>query len=155
MMSEAPNLHRDVTVRPIPLELVRSVRHPVLRPGKPFETTFWPGDEEPLTTHFGAYLKDILAGVASLYKVSPPGTILENAWQLRGMAVLKEFQHQGLGSRLLIECIAYVRQQKGRLLWCNARAHACGFYQRHGFTIEGEPFDIPEIGPHYRMKKNL
>lgn len=155
MISEPPNLHRDITVRPISLDLVRCIRHAVLRPGKPFETTLWPGDEEFSTIHFGVYLKDILVGVASLYKASPPGTILENAWQLRGMAVLEKYQRQGLGSRLVEECIAHLLRQHGRLIWCNARVHACGFYQRHGFIIEGEPFEIPGIGPHYRMKKTL
>jgi hypothetical protein len=37
------------------------------------------------------------------------------------------------------------------LAWCNARAGSFGFYERFGFRRDGEPFELPDIGPHYRM----
>ena len=34
------------------------------------------------------------------------------------------------------------------IFWCNARVTAFGFYEKMGFTILGEAFDIPNLGPH-------
>jgi hypothetical protein len=36
-------------------------------------------------------------------------------------------------------------------VWCNARTPARGFYERAGFAVEGEEFELPEIGPHVLM----
>ncbi|HPO15520.1 MAG TPA: GNAT family N-acetyltransferase [Candidatus Hydrogenedentes bacterium] len=145
----------EIRVQPVSLDLVRTIRHPVLRPGKPFETTLWPGDEDFNTVHFGAFINGTLVGVASLFQKSCGATEENRVYQLRGMAVLEKFQYQGIGTGLIDYCIAYVRRRGGKLIWCNSRAHAAGFYQRHGFVIDGEAFDIPEIGPHYRMQRSL
>ena len=37
------------------------------------------------------------------------------------------------------------------MVWCNARTPARGFYERYGFVAEGEEFELPDIGPHFRM----
>ncbi len=42
-----------------------------------------------------------------------------------------------------------------RLLWCNARVVALGFYTKLGLHTEGDEFDIPGIGPHYVMTRWL
>lgn len=150
-----PYSREEIRVQPISLDLVRTIRHPVLRPGNPFETTLWPGDENSDTVHTGAYVNGVLVGVISIFKKSHPDTEEKEVYQLRGMAVLESFQRQGIGTRLIDYCIAHTRSQGGKMIWCNARAHAAGFYQRHGFVIDGEAFDIPEIGPHYRMQRSL
>jgi predicted GNAT family N-acyltransferase len=40
-------------------------------------------------------------------------------------------------------------------VWCNARTPAVGLYAREGFAIEGEEFELPEIGPHVVMTRSL
>jgi hypothetical protein len=40
-------------------------------------------------------------------------------------------------------------------VWCNARSPARGFYEREGFTIEGDTFEIAGIGPHFLMARAL
>ena len=40
-------------------------------------------------------------------------------------------------------------------LWCNARTPAVGFYQRMGWAVVSDVFEIPTAGPHVRMTKRL
>jgi len=56
---------------------------------------------------------------------------------------------------LLELCFDHIRAHGGRLLWCNARVVALGFYERLGFVTEGPEFDIHPIGPHYVMTRQL
>ena len=42
-----------------------------------------------------------------------------------------------------------------RLFWCNARVPALRFYQRHGWRIVSDQFDIPTAGPHRKLVKRL
>jgi predicted GNAT family N-acyltransferase len=49
---------------------------------------------------------------------------------------------------------AYAAEHGATRLWCNARTPAVGFYERHGWTTVGEEFDVPPIGPHYRMVRS-
>jgi predicted GNAT family N-acyltransferase len=57
----------------------------------------------------------------------------------------------GCGRALLAACVAHVQGQYGALLWCNARVEAAEFYARHGFHQVGDVFEIPTVGPHFRM----
>lgn len=125
---------------------VYPIRQQVLRPGLPPESAIFPGDELETTYHMGIYEEGSLVGIASLY---PEGD--DGAWRLRGMAVLPEHHGRGLGSKLLQACVAYAALHDGKLLWCNARIVARPFYELRGLNIVGEAFDIPGVGPHYRM----
>jgi ribosomal protein S18 acetylase RimI-like enzyme len=72
-------------------------------------------------------------------------------WQLRGMAVADGFQKQGLGGELVRACTEAIRKAGGQRIWCNARKSAANFYAGHGWKIVSEEFDIPTVGPHFRM----
>ena len=48
-----------------------------------------------------------------------------------------------------------VKQKGAKLLWFDARLIAVGFYKRLGFTIIGDQFEVPKVGPHYVMYKRL
>ncbi|TPW08355.1 MAG: acetyltransferase, partial [bacterium] len=74
-------------------------------------------------------------------------------WRLRGMATLPEARGTGLGGALLEACLDHIARNGGTRLWCNARTTAAGFYVRYSFNIHGEAFDLPGIGPHYRMSR--
>lgn len=130
---------------------VYPIREQVLRPDQPPEAAVFPGDELESTAHLGIYEEGSLVGIASLYQEGPEGYGLDNAWRLRGMAVLPEHHGHGLGSKLVHACMAYAAAHGGEQLWCNARVNARPFYEHLGLNIEGEPFDIPGVGPHYRM----
>jgi GNAT superfamily N-acetyltransferase len=134
-----------------------AVRWPILRPGFPRETAVFPGDDDPNTRHFGAFdASGALVGVTSIYRAPLPERPEEpGAWQLRGMATLDAVRGSGHGRDLVIACEQAVVATGGAFLWCNARIVAAPFYAKRGWQILGEEFDIPTVGPHYRMWKKL
>lgn len=144
-----------VEVRQISAAETVPLRHAVLRPGRPVETAFFAGDDLPSTNHFGVFRNGQLLCIASLFAAELPDEPGVAAIQLRGMATATESQRTGLGRALVIGCVAFARKKGARRLWCNARTYAAGFYSKLGFEIVGKEFDIPDVGPHYRMKLDL
>ena len=131
------------------------VRNPVLRPGKPVETCRFEGDDLTSTTHFGLYENGELAGVASLFQSKHPAFPDFRQFQLRGMAVLEEFQRRSFGRELLEAAEDKARRAAAEVVWFNAREVAVGFYERMGYKLTGKPFQIGEIGTHYVMFKRM
>ena len=73
----------------------------------------------------------------------------KNAYRLRGMATEPTKQRKGLGAMVLHGAMDYLKKETDmEILWCNARVTAFGFYEKMGFTILGEEFDIPNLGLH-------
>lgn len=142
-------------IRPITAGETRPIRHAVLRQGKPFAATVWTGDEDENTVHFGAFDGNTLTGVASVYAAAPPGESGAGYFQLRGMAVLPEWRGKRLGAALTRACVAHAHGKSAQCLWCNARAHARGFYEHMGFQVSGGMFEIESIGPHFQMRHAL
>jgi ribosomal protein S18 acetylase RimI-like enzyme len=138
-------------VRRIGAAEVRPLRHVVLRPGRLFEETAFPGDDEAASAHFGAFRGAELLAVATLLDAPHPERAGERACQLRGMASAPHVRGEGYGAAVLDACVAEARARGAALVWCNAREAALGFYRRHGFVATGERFEIPGIGPHFRM----
>jgi len=145
----------SAVIRPVSIETVRPIRHRVLRAGKPYETTWFPGDDAPSTVHLGVFADRALAGIASLYEQGHEHESAAGVWQLRGMAVLPDYRGRGYGKQLVAACVEEVLRKGGLRLWCNAREHTRDFYTRYGFVQEGALFEIPGVGPHYRMILNL
>lgn len=71
------------------------------------------------------------------------------------MATSESVRGLGIGRKLLEQGINECRKKGGDLLWCNARTSAAGFYRKLNFAIQGEVFNIENIGPHYVMYKKL
>ncbi len=149
----APVPPETAAIRRISAEEARPLRHAILRQGKPFASTVWTGDDEESTAHFGAFDHDVLVGVASIYAARPPGETDNGFFQVRGMAVLPEWRGKRIGEALMRACLDHVRQQGVHCVWCNARAHARGFYERMGFKATTDMFEIEGIGPHYQMRR--
>ena len=131
------------------------VRHPVLRQGKPIESCFFDGDDLPTTKHFGAFIDEKITGAVSVYQNKNVNFNDGNQYQIRGMAVLDDFQKKGLGELLVLCSEEYVSKQKGNLIWFNARESAVGFYEKLNYQKMGEPFPVGDIGWHYIMFKKM
>jgi GNAT superfamily N-acetyltransferase len=129
------------------------VRSAVLRQGKPIETCFFLGDDAVGTTHFGLFIEANLIGVASVFKTSNKNFDNKNQFQLRGMAILEEYQSTGFGKFLIEEIFNFIESTQVELLWFNARESAVPFYEKLGCTKKGASFEIPEIGLHFLMYK--
>jgi predicted N-acetyltransferase YhbS len=134
-------------------EAVLDLRHRMLRQGMPAEAAIFEGDDEPTAIHLGAFERGTLVGCVTLIRRDWKG---EPAWQLRGMAVDETMQKRGVGAAMLGEVDAMIAaSEHSPQLWCNARIGAKGFYERHGWKVESELFEIPTAGPHYLMSKRL
>jgi len=145
----------EFEVRAVEAEAVRPLRRALLRPHQRVDELVYPGDHHPGTLHVGAYRHGHLVGIATIIPRPMPGRRERRAWQLRGMAVEHGQRGYGLGGMMLEACVAHAAGRGGRLVWCNARAGSFGFYQRYGFRCDGDPFELPEIGPHYRMYRAI
>ena len=131
------------------------VRHPVLRPGKPVESCIFDGDDLPSTIHLGVFNDDRAVGVLSIFEMKTPLLDGEKQFQLRGMAVLPEYQKKGLGELLMQGAEDTIAAKGGKAIWFNAREVAVGFYEKMGYAITGEPFSIGDIGIHHVMYRQL
>ena len=131
------------------------VRHPVLRTNKPIEKCHFEGDNLESTVHFGIYLKNRIVGVISLFEVKNDLFSHKRQYQIRGMAVLIEYQKQGFGEKLVKHAESYCIHNASNLIWFNARKEAIPFYQKMEYKTIGEFFQIPEIGDHIQMFKIL
>ena len=130
-------------------DVVRPLRHKVLRPNLHFEASCLPSDNAPNAIHFTLKKDDTILSVASLYSESLETMTNKNTYRLRGMATEPSEQRKGFGTMILRGAMDYLKKETDvEILWCNARVTAFGFYEKMGFTILGEIFDIPNLGPH-------
>lgn len=132
-----------------------SVRHPVLREGKPLETCYFEGDNLQSTIHLGLFSNCALIGVVSLFKNINEAFEEKTQFQIRGMAVLTHHQKRGYGEKLLHEAEIYAEKYKCNVLWFNARETAIPFYRKNGYSVQGNPFQIGDIGTHFVMYKKM
>lgn len=72
-------------------------------------------------------------------------------WRIRGMASDPDTRGTGCGGAVLEFGIAHAWGMHRESIWCNARKVAYGFYERYGFRLTSDEFDIPGIGPHKVM----
>ena len=133
-----------------------NVRQEVLRKGKPIETCYFEGDNLATTTHFGLFEDEKIIGVVSVYKTNSLLFTEKIQFQIRGMAVLEDFQSKGFGKQLLKTAEKFCFDENTDLIWFNARENAISFYKKSGYKIIGNSFDIPNVGTHFVMfKKNV
>ena len=130
-----------------------TVRQEVLRKGKPIETCCFNGDNDSTTTHFGLFEDENIIGVVSVYKTNSLLFTDEIQYQIRGMAVLENFQNKGYGEQLLKAAEKFCWKEKANLIWFNAREKAVSFYSKLKYKIVGNSFDIPDVGIHFVMFK--
>ena len=78
------------------------------------------------------------------------------AIQIRQMGTLPSHQRQGNAARVLAELEQASRDVFGATTgFLQARDHAIPFYSNQGWVIIDEAYEIPGIGPHRSMMKNL
>ncbi len=133
-----------------------ALRQAILRPHQKTHECVFTHDTDAESFHLGAFVDKRLIAIASFLKDSHPDLPQpESQFRIRGMATLPEYQRQGIGMALLSEGISRVKQSGATRLWCNARETALGFYQRAGFAIFGERFELPGIGAHFAMWREV
>lgn len=130
---------------------VLPLRQELLRPGAALSDCVFEGDRADHSFHLGIVQKEKLVGIASFLHQSHPDFPDKSTYRLRGMAIQEPLQHKGLGRKLLNGGLQELTNKGVDLLWFNARQEAVGFYRKQGFSLRGDKFTIPDVGPHYLM----
>lgn len=139
------------TVRRVGVEQVRPLRHAVLRADRPVEHSVYAEDDHAV--HVAAFDADgHVVGCATVFAAAYADD--PSAWRLRGMAVEAGLRGSGVGTLVLDAAEQAAREAGARLMWCNARATAIGFYAGRGWYGEGEEF-VTEGILHLRMVRDL
>lgn len=136
----------------IPAEDTYELRQMVLRPNLTIEQVAM--DHDHLESSFHVGVRDGSGRVIAIMTVmddAVPETD-EPAWRIRGMASHPDSRGSGCGGSVLEFGLARANSIEQRPVWCNARRVAYGFYERYGFRIVSDEFDIPGIGPHKVMR---
>lgn len=142
-------------LKPISYIETLEIRQQVLRPHNNVNECRFLGDRSPTTAHFGLYENDQLVSIASIYNEPEPNSFDSHAWRVRGMATISEHRCSGCGDQLLQKCIEYAIENEATYVWCNGRIKAQTFYEKHGFKSSGKKFELPNIGDHIMMLKEL
>ncbi|MFM8958974.1 MAG: GNAT family N-acetyltransferase [Bacteroidota bacterium] len=114
------------------------------------DSVHWAGFSEE-----GEVLACLVLRPASTTSVLPEGYSMEEAYQMRQVAVKPSYQGLGLGRALVLHSQNWLRDQvKARLVFLHSRPQAVGFYQRLGYQTFREP--VMEVGLlHTRMFMDL
>ena len=115
----------------------------------------FPGDKEINSFHLGAFNGNTLIGGVSVMKNECKKKELPNCFQLRGLFVDKEFQHNGIGKTIVNFVENRLRDSGVNYLWMNARESAVLFYLKLNYSNSKISYVINEIGLHYLMYKKL
>lgn len=103
---------------------------------------------EAVTEHVVLYKEDQPVATARILE-------LENAtYKVQRVATLKPFRGQGCGARLMQEIESHVKKADAQKLILGAQNTAIPFYEKLGYTTEGEEFMDAGI-PHHNMIKNI
>ncbi|WP_034595108.1 GNAT family N-acetyltransferase [Acinetobacter sp. NIPH 298] len=97
-------------------------------------------DQDPVSQHFVVYEQDRAIATARLLPDHHLGRV----------AVLPEYRGQGIGRLIMLDMIAYAKSQNRPLLHLSAQTHATSFYEKLGFTVQGDEYDECGI-PHIEM----
>jgi len=112
-------------------------------------------DEQEGSFHLGAFLNNELVCIGSFFKQHNSNFPQAKQYRLRAMATLPSAQKKGTAKSLVEFAVQKLQSENIDLLWCDARIVATGFYEKLGFSIKGDSYEIPIIGSHYLMYKKL
>ena len=101
-------------------------------------------DQDVISQHFVIYNQDQPIATARLLQNHSVGRV----------AVVKAYRGQGLGQMIMLEIISYAQKQDLSILTLSSQVHAISFYEKLGFTVQGNPYDECGIS-HIEMTMNL
>ena len=138
----------DVRICEVPIALTRLLRQSILRSHETIEQL---AAEEPADAFAaGGFDGERLIAVGI---VAPSGEPWR--WRVHGMATAAGERSRGAGRGVLDALLEHARANGATRVWCNARVPARSFYERAGFHACSEIFEIPPIGPHVVMEREL
>jgi GNAT superfamily N-acetyltransferase len=135
-------------VSEVPVAQTRPLRQSVLRPHQ--SVAEMAVDEAEGTYAVGAFDGEALIAVGLIAPSPELG-----GWRVRGMATSPPARSRGAGAAVLGALVGHAALQGASRVWCNARTPAQSFYERAGFHVTSQVFDVPQIGPHVVMERAL
>jgi GNAT superfamily N-acetyltransferase len=138
----------QLVIRAIPVADTRPLRQAILRPHQSLDELA--AHEPDETFAVGAFDGERLISVGFVAPDGGPG-----AWRVRGMATEPDARGRGAGSAVLDALVTHARANGATRVWCNARTQARSLYERGGFTVASGEFELPQIGPHFMMERNI
>lgn len=112
-------------------------------------------DRMESTFHIAAFQNGKTVGTATFIQQVNEKFDRFPQYRLRAMATAPEVRGMGVGAALVGKGIEELRRKEIKLLWCDARLIATGFYEKMKFKIKGSVYQVPKIGPHKLMYKEL
>lgn len=101
-------------------------------------------DQDLISQHFVIYDQDQPIATARLLQNHSVGRV----------AVVKAYRGQGIGQMIMLEIISYAQKQRLSVLTLSSQVHAISFYEKLGFTVQGNSYDECGIS-HIEMTMNL
>jgi GNAT superfamily N-acetyltransferase len=137
-----------VRIREVPIAATRVLRQSILRSHETIEQV---AAQEPAEAFAaGGFDGERLIAVGIVEPGGEPGR-----WRVRGMATAPGERGRGVGRGVLDALLEHARASGGTHVWCNARVPARTFYERAGFHACSDAFELPPIGPHLVMEREL
>lgn len=112
-------------------------------------------DDEKNTFHLGVFHREKLISIGSFFSEHHENVPTDLQYRLRGMATLPDWRGRGAGKQIIEQAEKILRRRNADYLWCNARISARGYYDQLNFKQAGETFDLPPIGPHVVLYKEI
>ena len=88
-------------------------------------------DQDMISDHFVVYDQNQPIATARLLQNNSVGRV----------AVLKAYRGQGIGRMIMLEVIRQAHQQDRKFLQLSSQVHAISFYEKLGFSIQGDAYD--------------
>lgn len=81
--------------------------------------------------------------------------ISEDICQVRSMAVETTNQRRGIGTHLLKLLEDKAKELKYKRIVLDAREQAVGFYEKNGYSVDGDSYILFGVIPHFHMYKDI
>ena len=149
-------MEHEIEIKAVDVNLIKGLRYKVLWPHlEGEEQCEIAPDREATTFHLAAFHGDRVVGTSTFIIDINPKFEEKNQYRLRAMATDPEVRGLGVGAKIIRAAEEELRKKGIKLLWCDARLIATGFYEKLNFKIKGQVYQVPKIGPHKLMFKDL
>lgn len=149
-------MEHEIEIKTVGVNLIKGLRYKVLWPHLDgVEQCEIAPDREATTFHLAAFYGDRVVGTSTFIVDVNSKFEEQNQYRLRAMATDPEVRGMGVGAKIIRAAEQELRSKGVKLLWCDARLIATGFYEKLNFKIKGQVYQVPKIGPHKLMFKDL
>jgi len=112
-------------------------------------------DDLPTTFHVGAFKDGEVVSIGTFLIQKNEKFKEQKQYRLRAMATSPKVRGENFGKMIIDFAVKELKNRSIEILWCDARKIALEFYEKMGFSVIGDYYDVPKIGPHKLMYYHL